>query len=350
VNQQTVQLGAAAVPFGNISSIPAYGFLRGLWLHLTATGGAAGGTNAVEAVPDGRFAALSLTISDVSGNPFYGPFPAGFFMSAIQKYGGYRYAFDPRVLSTAPAVDGDFDVWYYVPLELIKRSGLGSITNLNAAASYQIAATLSPAATIFSTSPGTLPAVTLAVYMEDWSQPPAQDVLGNLLTRQPPALGATQFCTLQSYAVAGAGYQNLKLNRVGYYIRNLILVDTNASGVRSDTPTPPVIELWKDNQQVFIQPATLLRAKAYTDFGYGYAAANLDTEGYQDTGIYVIEFDNDFGLQPGNELRNGYLATLQSTKLELRGAFQAAATLYVITNDVAPPEGMPGSIFFPATL
>jgi hypothetical protein len=317
---------------------------------LTLTGGAAGDDSAVEATPDGRFAALALSVADVSGNPFDGPFPPGFFISALQKYGGYRYAFDPRILSTDPTEDGDFEVWYYVPLEIIKRSGLGSITNLNAAAAYQIAATLSPASTIFSTSPDTLPAATLQVYMECWSQPPANDVLGNLLTRQPPALGTTQFGTLQTYPIAGAGYQTIRLNRVGYYVRKLILIFADASGVRSDTVTPPVLELWKDNQQVFIQPVSLMRAKLYADTGYGFTSTDLDTAGYQDTGIYVIGFDNDFGLQPGNELRNGYLATLQSTKLEIRGAAGEAGTLYVITNDVAPPEKGASSIFFPATL
>ena len=330
--------------------IPAYGFLRGLWFVLSLTGGAKGGATVAETSPDGRFAALSITVGDVSGNPFVGPFPAGFFLSALQKYGGYRYAFDPRVLSPALDENGNGEILYYVPLEIIKRSGLGSITNLNAAASYQITATLSPDSAIYTTPPDTLPAATLQVYMDAWSQPPAQDVLGNMLTRQPPALGTTQFATLQGYAVAGAGYMPLKLSRVGYYLRNLILVVTNTSGVRSDTPTPPVWELWKDNQQVFIQPASLIRAKMYADFGYGLAASDLDTAGYQDTGVYLIPFDNDFGLEPGNELRNGYLPTLQSTKLEIRGAFQDACTLYVITNDVAPPDGLPGSIFFPATL
>lgn len=315
---------------------------------LTFSGGAGG--NAVEAVPDGRLAALSLMVGDVSGNPFVGAFPFGFFLSALQKYGGYRFAFDPRVLSPALDDDGNGEIYYYVPLEIIKRSGLGSLTNLNAAASYQIAASCAPANVIFSTPPTTLPAVTLQVYMDCWSQPPAQDVLGNMTTRQPPALGTTQFATLQSYDVSGAGYKNPQLTRTGYYIRNLVLVFTDSDGVRSDTPTPDTLELWKDNQQVFIQPTSLMRAKLYADTGYGFASGDLDTAGYQDTGVYLIPFDNDFGLELGAELRNGYLPTLQSTKLQIRGTWKAAGTLYVITNDVAPPEGLPGSIFFPATL
>ena len=350
VGQQSVQMGTSVAPFRNVVDVPAYGFLRGLWVVLTLSGGAKGEATVAEATPDGRLAALSLSVGDVSGNPFVGPFPAGFFLSALQKYGGYRFAFDPRVLSPALDDNGNGVIYYYVPLEIIQRNGLGSITNLNAAASYQITATLSPGTTVYTTPPDTLPAATLQVYMDAWSQPPAQDVLGNMLTRQPPALGTTQFATLQGYAVAGAAYMPVKLTRVGYYLRKLILVVTNAEGVRSDTPTPPVIELWKDNQQVFIQPASLIRAKMYSDFGYGFASSDLDTAGYQDTGVYVIGFDDDFGLEPGNELRNGYLPTLQSTKLEIRGAFQAACTLYVITNDVAPPDGLPGSIFFPATL
>lgn len=339
-------MGTSAVPFNQVISVPAYGFLRGLWFILQATGG--GGTTAgVYASPDGAFAALSLTFQDVSGNPFVGPIPAGFFLSAIQKYGGYRFAMDPRQLYSAGTA-GNFTVYYYIPIEMVKRNGLGSITNLNAAASYQIYATLSPLATVYSTVPVPAPSVLLSVYQECWSQPPAQDVLGNLTTRVPPNLNTTQFWTLQSYAVAGAGYQTIKLNRVGYYIRNLILYITNASGVRNDTPTPTQFELWKDNQQLWIVPTTLLRQKVYAD--YGYSATSLDTAGGQDTGIYPIPFTTDFGLLPGNELRNGYLPTLQSTKLEVRGQFQAACTMYVLTNDVAPPENAPGSIFCPTTL
>jgi hypothetical protein len=335
-------MSTSSVPFNQVINVPAYGFLRGLWFNLVASGGVAGTYTAL----DGPWNALSLTFQDVSGNPFIGPVPAGFFLSSLMKYGGYRYSMDPRVMASGTVPN--FTVWYFVPVEIIKRSGLGSITNLNAAASYQIYATLAPATTIFSANPTTFPSVTLTVYQECWSQPPAQDVLGNLTTRQPPNLNTTQFWTLQSYAVAGSGYQIIKLLRVGYYLRNLMLYMTTSAGVRSDSPTPPQLELWKDNQQLWIQLTTLLRQKIYNDFGY--SPNTLDAAGGQDTGIYPIIFDNDFGLLPGNELRNGYLPTLQSTKLEIRGTFGAAATMYVVTNDVAPPEGAPGSIFFPSTL
>lgn len=335
-------MGAASVPFSQVINVPAYGFLRGLWFQLVASGGVAG----TYAALDAPYNALSLTFQDVSGNPFVGPVPAGFFLSAIQKYGGYRFAMDPRLLTSGTVPN--FTVYYYVPVELIKRSGLGSITNLNAAASYQIYATLSASTTVFSAAPTTMPAVTLSVYQDCWAQPPAQDVLGNLTTRTPPNLNTTQFWTLQSYAVAGSGYQTIKLLRVGYYIRNMILYVVNGSGVRSDTPTPTQFELWKDNQQLWIKPTALWRQQIYAS--YGYTPNTLDAAGGQDTGIYPITFADDFGLLPGNELRNGYLPTLQSTKLEVRGTWGAAATLYVLTNDVAPPEGQPGSIFCPSTL
>jgi hypothetical protein len=339
-------------------NIPAYGFLRGLWIKVVLSGG----TGTLTFQYDGASSVLqTITLQDTSGNPLYGPIVQGAagspgLAALINKYGGYGAYFDPFVLSNAVgATLPNFTYWYYIPVEILKRNGLGSITNLNAAAAYQLSMTVNSSANVFSGSaPSPQPTVTVSTYFDAWSQPPAHDVLGNQTTQRPPALNTTQFWTVATFPV-NAGFQKVQLTRLGYYIRNMIFVFLNSSGVRADTVTPTQLEVWKDNQPIIQQDVTLWRQKMYRDFGYaGNASTTLNTatapaSGVQDTGVYALLFNNDFGLIPGDELRNGYLPTLQSTKLEVRGTMGAAGTLVVLTNDVAPPDSNE-SIFVPVTL
>jgi hypothetical protein len=354
---QTVTMTTATQPL-TLVNIPAYGFLRGIWIKVALTGGT-GGT----AFQFDGFASLlqTITLQDTSGNPLYGPIVQGAAGSPglsqfIQKYGGYGAYFDPQVMGQdLTAALPNITYWYYIPVEIIKRNGLGSITNLNAAAAYQLVMTVNSSANVFTANPSPQPTVTVSTYLDAWSQPPAHDVLGNQTTQRPPALNTTQFWTVATFPV-NAGFQKVQLTRLGYYLRNLIFVFVATSTTaRSDLPTPAQLEVWKDNQPIIQQDVTLWRQKTYRDYGY---AANAGTvlstsavpvAGVQDTGVYPLPFCNDFGLLVGDELRNGYLPTLQSTKLEVRGTFGAAGTLVVLTNDVAPPDSNE-SIFIPVTL
>ena len=351
-------------------NIPAYGFLRGLWIEVILATGLANA--ATTYLTDGFHCALSsITLQDTSGNPIYGPVVQGgsgtpAISAFIQKYGGYGAYMDPVEMglyvepSSWSHTAVNLVYWYYIPIELISRNGLGSITNLNAAAAYQLLMTVAPAGNITGTLTD-LPTYTVNTYFDAWSQPPAHDSLGNQTTQRPPALNTTQFWTVANFPIS-AGYQKIQLTRLGYYIRELILIFMNSSGVRSDVVPPNQIELWKDNQPILQQDAALWRTKMYRDYGYsasGFADGTADSSlstptvpaaGVQDTGVFVVNFNDDFGLLIGDELRNGYLPTLQSTKLEVRGTMgTGATTLYVLTNDVAPPDSNE-SIFIPVTL
>lgn len=338
-------------------NIPAYGFLRGIWIKVVTSGGT-GGTAFQN---DGAGSILqTIVLQDTSANPLYGPIVQGAVGSPalsflIQKYGGYGAFFDPFVMGNITTGNiPNYTTWYYVPVEILKRNGLGSITNLNAAAAYQLLMTVNSSSNIFTATPSPQPSVAVSTFLDAWSQPPAHDVLGNQTTQRPPALNTTQFWTVATFPV-NAGFQKVQLTRLGYYLRNLVLVFVSAGGIRSDAVTPTQLELWKDNQPLVQQDTTLWRQKTYRDFGYaGNAGTTLSTPsvpaaGVQDTGVYPYPFCNDFGLLVGDELRNGYLPTLQSTKLEVRGTFGAGGTLVVLTNDVAPPDSNE-SIFIPVTL
>lgn len=334
--------------------VPAYGFLRGIWVQVDATGGSGSGTNFVGA-GDSPFNAIQLGVLDVNGAPIYGPFTAaaqGMYLGAMaQKYGSYTLQSDPRQLYyNAVATSGNFKFTTYVPIEIIRRTGLGAITNLNAAASYQIPLNIAASTSVFSTVGGpTLPTVRVRMWLDAWGQPPPHDLLGNATSPIPPALNTTQFWSLSQFPV-NTGAQTIRLTRLGQYIRNIVfMLYSGTAAARDDTDWPDPAEIWLDDVQIASIGKDLWKELMAGWYNYPQTVA-LDAANGLDTGVFVLPFTDDGpGLTLGNELRNGYLPTLQSSRLELRGTFGGgltSANLLVLTNDVAPA----GDIFASDTL
>lgn len=323
-------------------SVPAYGFLRGVWVRVDATGGT--GTAAV-ASQNAPFNALAnIALQDVNGAPLIGPFD-GYRAFEITKYGGYHRSPDPRQGAySAPSTAGNFGFWLYLPIELVRRSGLGALANLNAAATYKIFATINNTAGIFSTPPTGLPNVRVRLWLDAWSQPPGSDLLGNMTDQLPPNHGTTQFWSEQVYPIT-AGSQTIRLQRVGLYIRNLIVTLYNSSGARDDADWPDPLSLYLDGYELQNKGQSLFKQEMAQL--YAYSPNSLDAANTLDTGVYVYNFVDDDSPMPGMEERNRYLTTLQSSRLELRGTFGGsvgAGTLSVLTNDVSPA----GDVFVPA--
>jgi len=65
-----------------------------------------------------------------------------------------------------------------------------------------------------------------------------------------------------------------------------------------------------------------------------------------ENGVYPIWFNDDFALQPGNELRNGYLITRGGQNLLWTGNIGGSGvhTLFTFVNYVAPATGDPASL------
>ena len=59
-----------------------------------------------------------------------------------------------------------------------------------------------------------------------------------------------------------------------------------------------------------------------------------DSSGGRDFSTYPLDFCHEFGGFVGRELRDLWLPTLSSTRLELQGSFSSAGVLTVLTNDV----------------
>lgn len=326
----TQVIGASNVPLAPVD-LPAYGFVRGVYIEVTATGGT--GTVAV-AKGDAPFTALTdISIMDVNGAPIVGPLD-GYDVFLLNKYGGYRRVNTKRHPDFQTVqTNGNFSFLVYVPIEVNQRDGLGALANLNAASSYKLRATVAASSSVYSVNPTTLPNVRVRAWLDAWTQPAPSDLAGNAQQTQPPAHGTTSFWSKNIVNVS-AGQQTIKLQRVGNLIRDLILVFRDTSGVRNAASFPAPLDLYWDSRLLKSYQPIVWRADMSERFTLYNTAA--DAADGLDTGVFVHDYMHEFDGKAGTELRDGWLPTVQSTRLELLGNFGAAGTLTVLTNDVAP--------------
>jgi hypothetical protein len=337
-----------------VFDIPAYGYVRSIVLLVTASGGT-GGTPVVTVGEDAPFNVLkSISLTEPNG-AILSQFSSGYHLHLANKWGGYRHPIgaDPKAspaFSAIPSNGSGFSFLLRFPVEINLRDGLGSLPNQNAAATFKLRCTLAKVADIMGgTLPTTLPTVRLRVYVEAWDQPEMNSGgATNQLT--PPAMNTTQFWSEQIFNV-NAGAQNIRLTRVGNYLRNLIFVYRGAaltrSAVAANFPDPATLLL--DTRPLDILEVTNWRHQMYerTGFGAGYGnaatfvAPSNETPQALDNSVWVYDFANEFDGLLGRENRDLWLPTLGSSRLEIQGTFGAAGTLTVLTNDIA----IAGSVF-----
>lgn len=308
--------------------IPAFGYLRDLRVLVEASGGT--GAVAVYAA-DAPFTALSnVVVTDVNGQPLYGPL-TGYSAYLVHKWGGYAFAADPKQAHFyAAGTDGNLAYAFTIPHEIIQRNALGALANGNAASTYRLQLRAGLASAIWSTLPTTVPSIRVRVYAEEWTQPMTADARGVANATQPPALGTTQFWTSQ-VAQLSSGTNSPRVLRVGNYVRNLLMVARTTAGVRDDMVMSDPVELDLDGRQLHIVAKRLVRQIELER--YGYVASQVDA------GVYSFDFAHDFDGHPGGEVTDGWLPTTQATRLELRGGNFGAGTLEFLINDVAAFSG-----------
>lgn len=333
-HDSTSQLGASSTALAPID-VPAYGFMRGIFIEVTASG-ANRGAAVVAAMGDAPFSVLAdVSVSDVNGAPIVGPV-SGYDLYLINKYGGYRRATtNPKLHPdySGVDVDGNFTFLLYVPIEVSGRDGLGSLANLNAASSYKLRLSVAPSTEVYSTAPATtLPTVRVRAWLDAWTQPAAADLRGNAQATQPPAHGTTSFWSKKIVNVS-AGQQTIRLDRVGNLVRNLVFVYRDAAGVRNKANFPAPFDLSWDTRLLKSLAPKVWRGSMSQRFDLTGAD---DSAGGLDTGVYVEDYTHEFDGRAGAELRDGWLPTVQSTRLEVLGSFGAAGTLTILTNDVSP--------------
>lgn len=317
---------AAAQNFGTFE-IPATGWLRGIELLVTATGGT--GTVAV-AQADAPWSAIdTIELTDPAGGQIFGPV-SGYELMLANFAGGYANRVDPATYGSTQLVQssGDFRFRLRVPVEASIRDGYASLTNQDASAAYRLRVGLSPASSIYSTNPTTFPTVRLQAAAEVWTQPKGANLFGQPQETSPPGAGTIQFWTREITSLV-SGANQPRIRRVGNLIRTLVLITRTSAGARvANTDLPDPIRILWDTLSLTDEQRLIRLDKMEAAYGTAFPA-----------GVFVYTYADDLDYKPGGELRNALLPTTPATRLNFEGSWGAGAgggTLTVLINDILP--------------
>jgi len=335
LDRTSAVLSANTQDFG-IIDLPAYGYADHLYLHVTATGGAAGLNNAV-AKEDGPWAILrDLALTEPNGAVIL-QVNTGFDLFLIQKYGGYLppYASDPRANPkfTAIATSGNFEFVLRVPISVSSRDAVGALANQDSAGQFKLRLKVGAASDIYSTQPDTKPTVRVEAFLAGWDQPEMTSAgVGN--QTEPPAHGTTSFWTIQSGITVNAGQNTIVINRKGNYLRQIIAVlrraGTSRANGESDWPTETRFERDAFPARYYNDPIWKTIMWERTGFDQ-----TIETKNGLDNGVRFHDYMHEFDGGLGRENRDLWQPTRGSTRLELKGSFANAGTLDLLINDVA---------------
>lgn len=324
--------GAAAQIRGPFD-VPAFGYLRHIFLEVSGAGGTLGSGVLSQDYPWNLF--QSITLFDVNGAPIFGPLD-GYATLWANIAGGYAFEQDPR---RAPEYVSTINAVFFlrIPVEINHYDGLGSLANQNAAASYKLQYIINPSTVVYTTAPTTPATFTIRGHLEAWTLPNEVDVAGRPQAQIPPAHGTTQYWSAFQKALV-SGNNSILLPRVGNLIRNLIIIcrDNASPAARSDAVmVDPVTLSW--DARVLTQETARFRRQLMFE--------RINNLNGRDTGVYIFSFNHSDLNRGGDGPPNLWLPTVQSTRLEFVGNNGAVGTAQVITNDIAPVEVLPSERF-----
>lgn len=329
--QANVTPGANATDAGPYNVTPG-GFLRGLLLTVTGTGGVIGTATLAADYP---FTLLSyIVLEDVNGQPIFGPL-TGYETFLVNKYGGYFFWGNPvTVESYVGTINADFSLW--IPCEF-RSDGLGSLANTDARAQYRLRYGIATAiSNTGSTAWTTAPTLTITGHRFIWTQVDPTSLDGVPQDPEPPGLGTTQFWVHESPVVA-ASQQVVRLNRVGNLIRNLIFVTRTDDAQAAAVQATPRAQMFDDPVRVrldniYLRVAAVRAWRHHQARQYG-----LTTFGdARDVGVLTIARSGSASGRPGPDEESNYLPTTEATYAAIEATFNDAGTLNILTNDIAP--------------
>mgnify|MGYP000868803922 CR=1 FL=1 len=308
-------------------SVPAFGYLRHVFVRVSCAGGALGG-GALNA--DYPFNILqSIQLQDTNGAPIYGPLD-GYATLWENIVGGYGFRPDPRL---APDYIGTINAEYYfrIPIEISHHDGLGALANQNSSANYQVSMAINTLANLITGGAPTAPTVRVRMSLEAWTLPNEVDRAGRPQAQLPPAHGTTMYHS-QFQKVISVGDNTSQLIRTGNLIRHLVVIARNSSSVRTNGVFPDRVTLSWDARELLNDDQFYRRS---------IAAERLPAFSAMDTGVFIYSFDHSNENKCGDDSPTLWLPTVQATRLEFQGASATAGNLQIVTCDIAPGEVVP---------
>ena len=380
--QQGISLTAGQQVFN--FPIASYGYLSAILITVQLSGALGG--SAMTFFEDAPYSLLSqVQLSDVNGVPIFQL--SGFHAYLAAKYGGYRLFGLDSVIGGVPfdspttafigasntvfgggpqaaknsqtnavvsygsyfqppiAGAGGMNTKFVLPIFLeFGLDGLGCLPNMDASARYNLQLTVAGGANVSAvTGPyvtggticTTLPTMSITVEILARSQPPAQDMFGNMNSIAPPSVGTVQYWTNQTASGLANGANTIQLTRVGNLIRNHILVWRSSSATLNPragaelADMPSLFEMdWDVGQRYVAQTSTLRLMNGYGVYGFD-----------MPNGVVLLPNTLDPDKIPLGEYGDEWLGTVGATKLTLRytpGAAASGGSVSVLTNDIVP--------------
>ncbi|MDE2101934.1 MAG: hypothetical protein KGL39_32105 [Patescibacteria group bacterium] len=219
---QVFAMGAASQEF--INNVTPGGFLRGITMQVTSTGGVIGTGVLANDIPYSIIQSASL--EDISGGPIL--YPMGAYQYALcQKY-LRPWDGDPSKRGTFSAtINPAFTLRFFSEV----KDTLAVLANTDARAQYRFRYTVAAANQagpygLTTTAATTPPTLTIKLYIESWAQPDLQDLLGNSIQQLPDGLTCSRFLMHETPAITAANNVTRE-TLTGNELRGIILVVRN---------------------------------------------------------------------------------------------------------------------------
>lgn len=309
----------------NPIDVPAYGYLRHIFLEVVASGGVAGTLAA-----DGPWNLFQqITLQDVNGSNIFGPLD-GYAAYIANIVGGYAYRNNPVDSPWFVASAPNPAFYLRIPVEVSHKDGLGSLANQNSSANYKLSLAINPIATLTSAAWTTTPTYTIRGWLEAWTIPAPMDNRNRTQAQVPPLLGTGQYWSSRLQSGIVVGNNTIPLTRLGNYIRALAFIARDGTGARNDSVMPDPFAFNWDGVTIRNQS----QRYAQQDF-YEKTGGTLS----RPTGVFILPFNHGGPVASlGDEDPDLWLPTTQSSRLEIAGTAATAGTVQTLTNEVAPIE------------
>ena len=307
------QLGASSQEF--VNNVTPGGFLRGLTMQVTSTGGVIG-TGVL--ANDAPYSILqSCSLEDISGGPILYPM------------GGYQYALAQKYLrpwdgdpSKRPTFSNTINPAFTIRFFAEVKDTLAVLANTDARAQYRFRYTLAAGNQagpfgLTTTAPTTQPTVTVKLYIESWAQPDLNDLLGNPIQQIPDGLACSRFLMHEQPPITAAN-NVVRETLTGNELRGLIFVirngDANKTRIDLTDTNAGAIDFRLDARRMWkMTPSQLVEEM---NAFYPWLSAGTWT---RETGVFVVPRYSGAPSPGSNVTGQGeyWLQTVEQTLLQL---------------------------------
>lgn len=318
------------------------GWLRGVWFDFDLV--TAGNTAAVAFEADAPFNGIDTVLfRDTGGEQIFGPFN-GYDWMTTNKFGGYQAQGDPRgdqnyTATTGTAATGGSAHWtLYLPLEISAADALGDVQNRSENSLYRVEIIMAASTTVYSTAPTTLGDLTIKTAQDSYTEPvAAMSLSGRPVSSAPPSPGTLQYWKQEDdSSIPNGSHTTLITNGIGYGYRNVLfkIVDSSGSRATGDGYWPDPLEVTLGTSRIRNYYKKIWQDKMGRLFQW--SSTTADDAFARENGVYLLWFDQDVSLMPGDEARRKYLRTKTGNTFKVKGTYSGAGTLYITSNYIIP--------------